>query len=198
MTRPDVALDVRETSHMSAGMLAYVRALRRCCRASRPICRSRSSAAATTSTPPSSSRCRSRSRACARGSCTFPRRSCRASCPVPHVVTVHDVIDLEFPQYAKRKVGPYLAPRRRAGAAVGARGDHRRRRDGRAARALPARRSRARARGAARRRRARADAATRSCGRGRICSTPATTARTKISRRSWRRGRRCRIATRST
>ena len=25
----------------------------------------------------------------------------------PHVVTVHDVIDLEFPQYAKRKVGPY-------------------------------------------------------------------------------------------
>lgn len=28
--------------------------------------------------------------------------------PVPHVVTVHDVIDLEFPQYAKRKVGPYF------------------------------------------------------------------------------------------
>jgi len=26
--RPDVALDVRETSHMSAGMLAYLRALR--------------------------------------------------------------------------------------------------------------------------------------------------------------------------
>jgi glycosyltransferase involved in cell wall biosynthesis len=25
----------------------------------------------------------------------------------PHVVTVHDVIDLEFPQYAKRKVRPY-------------------------------------------------------------------------------------------
>ena len=25
----------------------------------------------------------------------------------PHVVTVHDVSDLEFPQYAKRKVGPY-------------------------------------------------------------------------------------------
>jgi glycosyltransferase involved in cell wall biosynthesis len=28
--------------------------------------------------------------------------------PAPHVVTVHDVIDLEFPQYAKRKVGPYF------------------------------------------------------------------------------------------
>lgn len=26
---------------------------------------------------------------------------------VPHAVTVHDVIDLEFPQYAKRKVAPY-------------------------------------------------------------------------------------------
>jgi glycosyltransferase involved in cell wall biosynthesis len=28
--------------------------------------------------------------------------------PAPHIVTVHDVIDLEFPQYAKRKVGPYF------------------------------------------------------------------------------------------
>jgi glycosyltransferase involved in cell wall biosynthesis len=28
--------------------------------------------------------------------------------PVPHAVTVHDVIDLEFPQYTKRKVGPYF------------------------------------------------------------------------------------------
>jgi len=27
--------------------------------------------------------------------------------PVPYLVTVHDLIDLEFPQYAKRKVGPY-------------------------------------------------------------------------------------------
>ena len=27
IARPDVALDVRETSHTSAGMLAYVRAL---------------------------------------------------------------------------------------------------------------------------------------------------------------------------
>jgi glycosyltransferase involved in cell wall biosynthesis len=27
--------------------------------------------------------------------------------PSPHVVTVHDVIDLEFPQHAKSKVGPY-------------------------------------------------------------------------------------------
>jgi glycosyltransferase involved in cell wall biosynthesis len=27
--------------------------------------------------------------------------------PAPHVVTVHDVIDLEFPQFAKAKVGPY-------------------------------------------------------------------------------------------
>jgi glycosyltransferase involved in cell wall biosynthesis len=42
--------------------------------------------------------------------------------PWPHVVTVHDVIDLEFPQYAKRKVGPYwrqiVAPVLRSSRAV--------------------------------------------------------------------------------
>ncbi len=42
--------------------------------------------------------------------------------PVPYVVTVHDVIDLEFPQYAKRKVAPYwrlvVAPVLRAARAV--------------------------------------------------------------------------------
>ena len=104
----DVALDVRETSHMSAGMIAYVRKLRAWLPRVAPdlsiayvgggdnfdlaeqiglplACRRSGAKLAHFTTP------------------FVPR-----FVPLPYVVTVHDLIDLEFPQYGKRRVGPYF------------------------------------------------------------------------------------------
>lgn len=120
--RPDVVLDVRETSHMSAGMIAYVRALRRHLPAVAPDLRV----------------------VCAGGGDNFDlaeqavlpfaaRRARLVHVPTPFVplayalggrvvVTVHDLIDLHHPAYAKAKVGPYyryaVAPVLRRAAAV--------------------------------------------------------------------------------
>jgi glycosyltransferase involved in cell wall biosynthesis len=105
--RPDVALDVRETSHMSAGMLAYVRALRRWLPRVAPDLRlaefgsgDNFDAAEQLGMPFTLARLRPRL-------VHLPSPFVPRVVPAPHVVTVHDVIDLEFPQYAKRKVGPY-------------------------------------------------------------------------------------------
>ncbi|HEY4442454.1 MAG TPA: glycosyltransferase family 1 protein [Candidatus Elarobacter sp.] len=105
--RPDVALDVRETSHMSAGMLAYVRALRRYLPQVAPDLRiaevgrgDNFDLAEQVGLPFALARMRPRL-------AHFTTPYVPRFVPVPYVVTVHDLIDLEFPQYAKRKVAPY-------------------------------------------------------------------------------------------
>jgi O-antigen biosynthesis alpha-1,2-mannosyltransferase len=104
---PDVALDVRETSHTSAGMLAYVRALRRWLPVVAPDLRfaeigrgDNFDLAEQAGLPLALLRLRPRL-------AHFPTPYVPRLIPSPYVVTVHDVIDLEYPQYAKRKVGPY-------------------------------------------------------------------------------------------
>lgn len=105
--RPDLALDVRETSHTSAGMLAYVRALRRLLPQVAPglsVAEVGSGdnfdLAEQVGLPLRLARLRPRL-------VHFPTPYVPRVVPAPYVVTVHDVIDLEFPQYAKPKVGPY-------------------------------------------------------------------------------------------
>lgn len=104
----DVALDVRETSHMSAGMLAYVRALRALLPRVAPDLRiaefgsgDNFDAAEQLGMPLALARLRPRL-------VHFTTPFVPRVAPAPHVVTVHDLIDLEFPQYAKRKVAPYF------------------------------------------------------------------------------------------
>jgi glycosyltransferase involved in cell wall biosynthesis len=105
--RPDIALDARETSHTSAGMLAYVRALRRLLPHVAPDLRitefgsgDNFDLAEQAGMPLALARMRPRL-------AHFPTPYVPRVVPVPYAVTVHDVIDLEFPQYAKRKVGSY-------------------------------------------------------------------------------------------
>lgn len=120
--RPDVALDVRETSHTSAGMLAYVRALRRWL----PVVAKDLAVAEVgrgdnfdfaeqVGVPFALVRLRPRL-------AHLPTPFVPRIVPCPYVVTVHDLIDLEYPQYAKRKVGPYwsyvVAPVLRSARAV--------------------------------------------------------------------------------
>jgi glycosyltransferase involved in cell wall biosynthesis len=105
--RPDVALDVRETSHMSAGMLAYLHALRRWLPRVAPDLRivavgsgDNFDLAEQMALPLALARLQPRL-------VHFPTPYVPAFVPAAHIVTVHDLIDLEFPQYAKRKVGAY-------------------------------------------------------------------------------------------
>jgi glycosyltransferase involved in cell wall biosynthesis len=105
--RPDLALDVRETSHTSAGMLAYVRALRRLLPRVAPGLRiaevgdgDNFDLAEQVRLPLRLARLRPRLT-------HIPTPFVPWFVPGAYVVTVHDVIDLEFPEYAKRKVGPY-------------------------------------------------------------------------------------------
>ncbi len=105
--RPDVALDVRETSHTSVGMLQYVRALRHWLPLVAPDLRlaeigrgDNFDLAEQAGLPLAVARLRPRL-------VHLPTPFVPRLMPAPLVVTVHDLIDLEFPQYAKRKVGPY-------------------------------------------------------------------------------------------
>ena len=105
--RPHIALDIRETSHTSAGMVAYVRALRRLLPRVAPDLRvvevgagDNFDLAEQVGLPLKLARLRPRL-------VHFPTPYVPRIVPVPYVVTVHDLIDLEFPHYAKRKVGPY-------------------------------------------------------------------------------------------
>lgn len=107
IARPDVALDVRETSHTSAGMLAYVRALRRWLPRVASDLRlaefgsgDNFDLAEQVGLPLALARLRPRL-------AHFPTPFVPCIVPVPYAVTVHDLIDLEFPQYAKRKVATY-------------------------------------------------------------------------------------------
>ena len=92
---------------MSAGMLAYVRALRAWLPRVAPDLRlaefgsgDNFDAAEQLAMPLALARSRPRL-------VHFPTPFVPRFVTVPHAVTVHDVIDLEFPQYAKRKVAPY-------------------------------------------------------------------------------------------
>ena len=105
--RPDVALDVRETSHTSLGMLQYVRALRHWLPLVAPDLRvaefgrgDNFDLAEQVGLPLSVARLRPRL-------VHVPTPFVPRFVPAPLVVTVHDLIDLEFARYAKRKVGPY-------------------------------------------------------------------------------------------
>ena len=120
--RPDVALDVRETSHMSAGMLAYVRALRTWLPSIAPQLRvayvgtgDNFDLAEQAGLPLTVARLRPRV-------VHVPTPFVPRVVPAPLIVTVHDVIDLEYPQYVKPKVVPYwryvVAPVLRAARAV--------------------------------------------------------------------------------
>jgi glycosyltransferase involved in cell wall biosynthesis len=107
VSRPDVALDVRETSHTSAGMRAYVRALRTLLPRVAPDLRiahvgrgDNFDLAEQAGIPLALARLRPRLT-------HFPTPYVPRVVPGAYAVTVHDVIDLEFPEYAKRKVGPY-------------------------------------------------------------------------------------------
>lgn len=106
--RIDVALDVRETSHTSTGMRAYVRALRTWLPRVAPDLvlaefgtGDNFDLAEQLGMPLRLARMRPRL-------VHFPTPFVPRVVTAPHVVTVHDLIDLEFPQYAKKKVGPYL------------------------------------------------------------------------------------------
>jgi glycosyltransferase involved in cell wall biosynthesis len=101
-----VAFDARETSHMSAGVLTYSRKLREWLPRSgvqlvavgdgdnfdlaeqiglpRAIARSGAALA------------------------HFPTLYVPRFVPIPYVVTIHDLIDLHYPQYVKWHVGPYI------------------------------------------------------------------------------------------
>ncbi|HTJ27631.1 MAG TPA: glycosyltransferase family 1 protein [Candidatus Limnocylindria bacterium] len=105
--RPDVALDVRETSHTSAGMLQYVRALRTHLPRVAPELRIATigggdnfDLAEQLGLPLAIARLRPRL-------VHFPTLYVPRIVPAPYVVTIHDLIDLEYPDYGKRKVGPY-------------------------------------------------------------------------------------------
>jgi glycosyltransferase involved in cell wall biosynthesis len=103
----DVALDVRETSHMSAGMLQYVRALRTWLPKVASDLRlaeigggDNFDLAEQLGLPLAVTRLRPRL-------VHLPTPYVPRVVPAPYVVTVHDVIDLEYPQYGKKKVAPY-------------------------------------------------------------------------------------------
>jgi glycosyltransferase involved in cell wall biosynthesis len=102
-----VALDVRETSHMSVGMTAYVRKLREWLPRVAPDVRI---VAVGRGNNFDLSEQLALPWALARSGAQLahlPTPFVPLVVPIPYVVTVHDLIDLHFPQYAKRKVGPY-------------------------------------------------------------------------------------------
>jgi glycosyltransferase involved in cell wall biosynthesis len=103
-----VAFDARETSHMSAGVLKYSRKLRgwlpRVATDVRLVpvgCGDNFDLAEQVGLP----------LALARSGATlahFPTLFVPRVIPIPYVVTVHDLIDVHFPQFVKRKVLPYV------------------------------------------------------------------------------------------
>jgi glycosyltransferase involved in cell wall biosynthesis len=102
-----IALDVRETSHMSVGMTSYVRKLRAWLPLVAPDLRivpvgggDNFDLAEQLGLPLALARSGARL-------AHLPTPFVPFVVPIPYVVTVHDLIDLHFPQYAKRRVGPY-------------------------------------------------------------------------------------------
>ncbi|MGH7727619.1 MAG: glycosyltransferase family 4 protein [Vulcanimicrobiaceae bacterium] len=118
----DLALDVRRSSHMSLGMIAYVRELAVRLPQVAPDLRLATFGrgdnfgfAEQLAMPLWIARHRPRL-------VHVPSPYVPLWCPAPFVVTVHDLIELRFPEYAKPTVGPYfrwlVAPALRRAAAV--------------------------------------------------------------------------------
>ena len=117
-----LAFDARETSHMSAGVLNYSRKLREWLPRIAPDVRlipvgggDNFDVAEQAGLPLAIARSRARL-------AHFPTLFVPRFVPAPYVVTVHDLIDLHFPQFVKRQVSPYVrglvAPVLRAARAV--------------------------------------------------------------------------------
>jgi glycosyltransferase involved in cell wall biosynthesis len=117
-----VAFDARETSHMSAGVLSYSRRLRAWLPRVAPDVRlipvgrgDNFDLAEQIGLPLEIARARAQL-------AHFPTLFLPRFAPRPYVVTVHDLIDLHYPQYVKRRVGPYVravvAPAVRAASVV--------------------------------------------------------------------------------
>jgi glycosyltransferase involved in cell wall biosynthesis len=117
-----VAFDARETSHMSHGVLAYSRHLRAWLPRVAPDLRivpcgtgDNFDLAEQAGLPLAIARSGARL-------AHFPTLYVPRFIPVPYVVTIHDLIDMHFPQYVKRSVGPYwrtiVAPVARGARAV--------------------------------------------------------------------------------
>lgn len=103
----NVAFDARETSHMSAGMLLYVRKLQEWMPRVAPDLPlvpvgggDNFDLAEQCGLPFALLRSRA-------GLAHLPTPYVPLWVPLPYVITIHDVIDLEFPEFAKRTVGPY-------------------------------------------------------------------------------------------
>jgi glycosyltransferase involved in cell wall biosynthesis len=103
-----VAFDARETSHMSQGVLAYSRQLRAWLPRVAPDLRivpvgggDNFDLAEQVGLPLALARAGARL-------AHFPTLYVPRIVPLPYVMTIHDLIDLHEPQYAKRSVGPYL------------------------------------------------------------------------------------------
>jgi glycosyltransferase involved in cell wall biosynthesis len=105
--RVDVALDVRLTSHMSAGMTLYVRKLCELLPRVAPDVRlarvgsgDNFDLAEQVGLPLAIARRRPRL-------VHLPGPFVPFVVPAPYIITIHDLIDLHYPQFGKRKVGPY-------------------------------------------------------------------------------------------
>ncbi len=117
-----IAFDARETSHMSHGVLAYSRKLREWLPRVAPDLRvvacgrgDNFDLAEQIALPLAIARSGARL-------AHFPTIYVPRVVPVPYVVTIHDLIDMHYPQYVKRYVGPYwrtvVAPVARGARAV--------------------------------------------------------------------------------
>lgn len=103
-----LAFDARETSHMSAGVLNYSRKLRKWLPRVAPEidviavgCGDNFDLAEQIGLPLAIARSRAQL-------AHFPTLFVPRFVPAPYVVTVHDLIDLHFPQFVKRQVPPYV------------------------------------------------------------------------------------------
>jgi glycosyltransferase involved in cell wall biosynthesis len=103
-----IAFDARETSHMSQGVLAYSRALRAWLPRVAPDLQivavgagDNFDLAEQIGLPFALARSGARL-------AHFPTLYVPRIVPLPYVVTIHDLIDMHYPQYGKRKVGPYM------------------------------------------------------------------------------------------
>lgn len=108
MSRIDIAFDRRTTSHMSLGMTTYTRKLEALLPQVAPdLCFAfvgegdNFDRAEQLDLPFTLARLRPRL-------AHIPTPFAPLLMPVPFVLTIHDLIDLEYPQFGKRRVGPYF------------------------------------------------------------------------------------------
>ncbi|GAC1404186.1 MAG: glycosyltransferase family 1 protein [Candidatus Velthaea sp.] len=107
MSRPDVLVDRRRTSHMSAGMTTYARMLEKYLPRVAPDIDfvfagegDNFDVAEQIALPLTILRARPRL-------VHYPAPFVPLVTPAPFIMTVHDLIDLHYPEFGKRRVGPY-------------------------------------------------------------------------------------------